>query len=255
MKAKQPTSGGGRRGSTPRGAGRFATTHWSVVQAAGDTWSPQHQQALGTLCQTYWYPLYAYVRRQGYDTHQAEDYTQAFFTRMLEKHGLGVADPKRGKFRSFLLSALKHFLANELDRMHAKKRGGDRKILSLDIGDAERRYEVEAAPQVSADKLFDRSWALTVLQRAMDRLQSEQQKRDKQELFEQLKVYLTAEKGSVPHAEMAEKLNMTPTAVRVAVHRLRKRYRELLRQEISQTVVDKHQVNEEIRDLFKALAR
>jgi RNA polymerase sigma-70 factor (ECF subfamily) len=226
-----------------------------VVQAAGDTWSPQHQQALGTLCQTYWYPLYAYVRRQGYDTHQAEDYTQAFFTRMLEKHGLGVADPKRGKFRSFLLSALKHFLANELDRAHAKKRGGDRKILSLDIGDAERRYEVEATPQVSAEKLFDRSWALTVLQRAMDRLQSEQQERDKQELFEQLKVYLTAEKGSVPHAEMAEKLNMTPTAVRVAVHRLRKRYRELLREEISQTVVDKHQVNEEIRDLFKALAR
>jgi len=234
-------------------AGRFATTHWSVVMAAGRPKSASYQQALETLCKTYWFPLYAYLRRHGCDSNQAEDYTQAFFAGLLAKGGLRLADPKRGKFRSFLLASLKHFLSNERARARAKKRGGGRKVLSLDIQNAESQYALEPRDELSPEKLFERSWALTVLDRTMARLQAEAISTNKQKLFDHLKVYLTAEKSSVPYRDAAAELDMAESAVRVAVHRLRRRYRELLRDEIAQTVTSDDQIEEEIRDLFAAL--
>lgn len=240
---------------TPSGAGRFATTHWSVVLTAGSPSSPNYKQALSNLCQTYWFPLYAYLRRQGHDTHQAKDYTQAFFASLLEKRGLRLADPKRGKFRSFLLTALKHFVANERDRAQAQKRGGGRKVLSLTFENAENQYALEPAHQLSPEKLFERSWALTVLERTMTRLQAESAGAKKRKAFNLLKVYLTAETGSIPYRDVAAELDMTEGAVKVAVHRLRRRYRELLRDEIAQTVTAEDEIDEEIRDLFAALAR
>ena len=234
-------------------AGRFATTHWSVVMAAGRPKSASYQQALETLCKTYWFPLYAYLRRHGCDSNQAEDYTQAFFAGLLAKGGLRLADPKRGKFRSFLLASLKHFLSNERARARAKKRGGGRKVLSLDIQNAESQYALEPRDELSPEKLFERSWALTVLDRTMARLQAEAISTNKQKLFDHLKVYLTAEKSSVPYRDAAAELDIAEGAVRVAVHRLRRRYRELLRDEIAQTVTSDDQIDEEIRDLFAAL--
>jgi len=239
--------------STPSGAGRFATTHWSVILAASDSASTQHEPALSTLCQTYWFPLYAYLRRRGFDTHQAEDYTQGFFAGILERKGLQKADPKYGKFRSFLLASLKNFLADEWDRAQAQKRGGNKKVLSLDFDTAANRYDREPAHHMSPEKLFERSWALTVLTRAMDRLKAESAASDKQQLFDCLKVYLAAEKEAVPYRAVAEELKMTEGVVKVTVHRLRRRYRELVRDEIAQTVATEAQVDEEIRDLFAAL--
>jgi RNA polymerase sigma factor (sigma-70 family) len=241
--------------SARRGPSRFATTHWSVVLAAGRPGTTDYEDALETLCQTYWFPLYAYLRRHGYNADMAEEYTQAFFAGLLAKRGLRLADPKRGKFRSFLLSALKHFVANEHARATAQKRGGGRKLLSLNLQDAENRYALEPSDELSPEKLFERSWALTVLERTMDQLQSEAADADKQKQFNCLKVYLTAEKSSVPYEKMAAELQMTEGTVRVAVHRLRRRYRDLLRDEIAQTVTNESQIDEEIRDLFTALAR
>jgi RNA polymerase sigma-70 factor (ECF subfamily) len=239
--------------SAPSGASRFATTHWSVVLSASQPESERYQQALETLCRTYWFPLYAYLRRQGCNTHEAEDHIQAFFACLLEKRGLRLADPKRGRFRSFLLTALKHFLANERARAKAQKRGGGRKFLSLDLENAESQYIREPRDELSPEKLFKRSWALAVLDRTMARLQAEAAAK-KQKLFDDLKVYLTAEKSTVPYHQVATKLNLTEGAVKVAVHRLRRRYRDVLRDEIAQTVTTEEQINEEIRDLFAALA-
>ncbi|HCO92624.1 MAG TPA: RNA polymerase subunit sigma-24 [Phycisphaerales bacterium] len=240
--------------STPSGAGQFATTHWSVILAASDSAAALHEPALSTLCRTYWFPLYAYLRRRGYDTHQAEDYTQGFFAGILERKGLKRADPKYGKFRSFLLASLKNFLADEWDRSHAQKRGGDKKVLSLDFDAAASRYNRVPAHELSPEKLFERSWALTVLNRAMDRLKAESTASDKKQLFDRLKVYLAGERDTDSYREVAGELNMTEGAVKVAVHRLRRRYRELVRDEIAQTVATEAQVDEEIRDLFAALA-
>jgi RNA polymerase sigma factor (sigma-70 family) len=236
------------------GQARFTTTHWSVVLAAGRPGTTDYELALETLCQTYWFPLYAYLRRHGYDSDMAEEHTQAFFAGLLAKHGLCLADPKRGKFRSFLLVALKHFLANERARATAQKRGGGRKILSLNLEDAENRYALEPSVELSPEKVFERSWALTVLERTMARLKSEADNAKKQKQFDCLKVYLTAEKDSVPYEKVATELQITEGAVRVAVHRLRRRYRDLLRDEIAQTVTNENQIDEEIRDLFAALA-
>jgi len=235
-------------------AARFATTHWSVVAAAGRPASPDYRQAMETLLRTYWFPLYAYLRRNGHNANEAADYTQAFFTRMLEKQYLKSVAPKPGKFRSFLLTALKHFLANERDRANAKKRGGGRKILSLDFQSAESQYALEPADRLTPEKLFEKSWALTVLERTMTQLEAELAAKNKQKLFDHLKVYLAAEPGSVPYRDMAAKLNMTETAVKTTVHRLRKRCRQLLRNEIAQTVAAESQIDDEIRGLFAALA-
>jgi RNA polymerase sigma-70 factor (ECF subfamily) len=224
------------------------------VLAAGKSSSPNQKQALEILCQRYWFPLYAYMRQRGYNTHQAEDYTQAFFTHILEKHDLQAADPKYGKFRSFLLIRLKYFLSDERDRAKAKKRGGGRKIFSLGFQNAEDQYALEPADQLSPEKLFEKSWALTVLERTMDRLENEMTKKDKKKLFEHLKVYLTTEKDVIPYKNMAKELKMAEGSVRVAVHRLRRRYRKLLRDEIAQTVTAEDQIDEEMGHLFAALA-
>ena len=248
MPDKAPSS------SIPGGTSRFATTHWSVVLAAGSASSPDYQRALSTLCQTYWYPLYAYLRRQGHDSHQAEDYTQAFFAQMLEKGYLSRVEPQPGKFRSFLLTALRHFLADQRDRARAVKRGGDKEPLPLNFQTAEGRYTLEPANDLSPEKVFERSWALTLLEKTMDRLEAELAGMNKAELFDSLKVYLCGHAASVPYRDVAAELNMTEGAVKVTVYRLRRRYREMLRDEIAQTVSSPEQIEEEIRDLFAALA-
>ena len=232
----------------------FATTHWSVILAAGNQSSPDYTRALSALCWTYWYPLYAYLRRRGYYRHQAEDYTQSFFAGLLERQSIRKADPKQGKFRSFLLASLKNFLADEYDRVKAQKRGGGIKVYSLDIEDAETRYSREPVDDLTPEKLFERYWALEVLKQAMARLKAEYVTANKIELFNYLKTYLTAQQDSIPYRDAADRLNMTEGAVRVAVHRLKQRYRELVRQEIAQTVTSPDQVDEEINELFAALA-
>ena len=247
-------SGDNDMSSTPTGTSRFATTHWSVVLAAGSPESTRYKEALETLCRTYWFPLYAYLRRRGCNAHQAEDHVQGFFTYLLEKPSLHRVDPQFGKFRSFLLATLKHFLTDERDRIQAQKRGGGHKVLSLDFETAESQYAIEPAHNLSADKIFERHWALTVLKRTMDRLKAELTSENKQNLFIILRIYLTQEESSVPYRDVATKLGMTEGAMKGAVYRLRKRYRELLFEEIAQTVATKDQVDQEISDLFAAVA-
>jgi RNA polymerase sigma factor (sigma-70 family) len=234
--------------------GRFATTHWSVVRAAAAPDATDCTKALETLCQTYWFPLYAYLRRQGHNSDSAEEYTQAFFAQLLDKKGLRLADPKKGKFRSFLLAALKHFLANQRKRARARKRGGGRKIFPLDFQNAETQFTMEPADHLSPEKLFERAWALTILERTMERLRNESATAGKQGLFDSLKIYLTTDKAAVPYKQVAQKLQMSQPAVRVAVHRLKRRYRDILRSEIADTVTTEKEIDQEIRDLFAALA-
>ena len=234
---------------------RFATTRWSVVMAAGKSSSANQKQALETLCQSYWFPLYAFLRRRGYESHQAEDFTQAFFAYILEREDLRSADPKYGKFRSFLLVRLKSFVSDETDRARAQKRGGGKKIISLSLENAEGQYALEPADQLSPEKLFEKSWAMTVLERTMDRLETDMANKKKQKLFEHLKVYLTTEKDVIPYQNMTTELDMTEGSIRVAVHRLRRQYRKLLRDEIAQTVADEDQIDEEMGCLFAALAQ
>jgi RNA polymerase sigma-70 factor (ECF subfamily) len=243
-----------KQGNSTPGQSMFATTHWSVILAAGNQSSPDYTRALSTLCETYWFPLYAYLRRRGYNRQQAEDYTQSFFASLLERQSIGKADPEKGKFRSFLLASLKHFLADEYDRTEAQKRGGGRKSLSLDIEDGETRYSREPVDTLSPEKLFERYWAQMVLKQAMARLKAEYVNADKQQLFEHLKAYLTMEPGSMSYHSVAARLNMTEGAVKVAVYRLRQRYGELVREEIAQTVTTTEQIEDEIRELYSALA-
>lgn len=209
--------------------------------------------ALEQLCRTYWYPLYAYVRRQGHSREDAEDLTQGFFARLLEKNFLEGITTDKGRFRAFLLVALKRFLANEWDRANRQKRGGGAIPLSLDWEDAETRYQINPADDLSPDKLYDRSWAIVMLEQVIARLSEESAANDKAGLFEQLKPFLMAERNETPYAEAATKLKMTEGAVRVAVHRLRKRFRELLREEISRTLADPAHADEELQALFSAL--
>lgn len=234
---------------------RFMTTRWSVVQAAADTQHSQCRQALETLCQGYWFPVYAYLRRCGHTRDAAEDYTQGFFARLLEKDGLRLADPARGRFRSFLLTALKYFIANEEDRKRALKRGGGRTVLSLDLAQAEGRYAIQPAQAASPERVYERAWALTILDHAMTQLREECANRGKGKLFDCLKAHMTADRARVPYQAAAQRLGMTESAVKVAVHRLRRRYREILREAIAQTVSDESQIDAEIGDLFAALAR
>ena len=226
-------------------AGRFAATRWTVVLAARRETSPQARVALEELCRQYWYPLYAYVRRSGYESHEAEDLTQEFFVRLLAKNYLAEVDPEKGKFRSFLLASLKHFLANEWDKARAQKRGGGRTFVSLD---AETRYRQEPVDELTADKLLDRQWALALLEQVLGRLEAETDPKQ----FAALKPFLTAEKEAIPYANVAGQLETSEGAVKVVVHRLRQRYRKLLREEIAHTVASPAEVDEEIRHLFAA---
>jgi RNA polymerase sigma-70 factor (ECF subfamily) len=222
------------------------------MQAGTD--SPSARQALETLCRNYWYPLYAYVRRQGHGPHDAQDLTQAFFARLLEKNYLADVQREKGRFRSFLLASLKHFLANEWDRERALKRGGGQRLIALDDDSAESRYKLEPKDDLSADKIYERRWALTLLDQVLSRLRSEFEADGKLQEFEVLKQYLSAGRTSVSYALAAERLGTTEGAVKVAVHRLRKRYRELLRAEIGQTVATASEIEAEIRYLFAALS-
>jgi RNA polymerase sigma factor (sigma-70 family) len=232
----------------------FATTHWTVVLAAGRRHEPQADRALEQLCQTYWFPLYAYVRRRGHDKANAEDLVQAFFARFLAKNYLEGLSAERGRFRAFLLASLKHFLANEWDKSQRQKRGGGVTHLSLDWQTADTKFQVAATNEPSPDQAFDREWALALLCKVIERLQAECVADGKAKLFEQLKVFLAEGKGETAQSEVAKALGMEEGAVRVAVHRLRKRYRQLLRDEIASTLSDPAMVDEEMRALFGAFA-
>lgn len=235
-------------------AGVFVTTHWTEVLNASGGSSPQAAAALETLCQKYWYPLYAFIRREGHNSHDAQDLTQAFFAKFLEKNFLAEVHPSRGKFRSFLLAALKHFLANEWDRAKAKKRGGEFTVISWDEQNAEARYSQEPAAELNAEKIYDRRWALTILDQALARLQKESEAGGKADQFEALKPLLMLSGEGASHAEIAQKLNMNLGALKVAAHRLRKRFRALLREEIAQTVSQPEEVEDELRYLVSVLS-
>ncbi len=221
---------------------------------AGQKSSPHSDQALAELCQTYWYPLYAYVRRQGKTKEDAEDLVQAFFARFLERNYLEGLAVERGKFRAFLPASLKNFLANEWDRSQRQKRGGGVEHLSLNWQDADDRFQLDPPDPASPDRTFDREWAMALLERVVGRLREECVTDGKARLFEQAKGFLMVGQEVIPYAHAAAELGIDEGAVRVAVHRLRKRYRELLRDEIAQTLDDPAQVAEELRSLQVALA-
>jgi RNA polymerase sigma-70 factor (ECF subfamily) len=229
----------------------FATTHWSLVLAAGGE-SPAAREALAELCRLYWYPLYAYIRRHGHDADEAQDLTQEFFALLLARDDLAGLDPARGRFRAFLLGACRHFLANQRDRAQALKRGGGRRPLSLDLTGADGRYAAEPSHEQPPERLFERRWALTLLDQVMQRLRRYYEAAGQSALFERLKGTLTGDaEGS--YAETAAALDMTEGAVKVAAHRMRQRYRDLLREEIARTVADPAEVDDEVRTLFRAL--
>ncbi len=230
----------------------FATTRWSLVLAAGQRCSPEGEQALADLCRRYWYPLYAFVRRRVGDEHQARDLTQEFFARLLEKNLLAAAEPERGRFRAFLLTTARNFLVNEWEKSQAAKRGGGWTALPLDFAWGETRYQREPADPWTAEKLYERQWTLLLLEQVCARLRAHYEAEGKGELFERLKGYLVGEAGP-SYAEVGQALGMREGAVKVAVHRLRERYRELVRAEVAQTVADEGDIDEEIRALFRSL--
>ena len=231
----------------------FFTTHWSVVLAAGRSDTPRARAALGWLCETYWYPLYAFVRRSGYDPHDAKDLTQEFFARLLEHNWLSQANQHRGRFRSFLLAAMKHFLANEWNKARTRKRGGQVFLLSLDDDSAEHRYAEEPHADTTPENLFERRWALGLLEGVLGRLEAEYRREGKEVLFAALSGSLTMQRSLLPYSTLASQLGMEEGAVRVAVHRLRQRYRLLLRQEVANTVAVPEEIDEEMRHLFQVL--
>lgn len=240
--------------SRPAADAAFLTTRWSMVLTAGDDQSPEAARALEALCQAYWYPLFAYVRRTGRPAADAEDLTQGFFEKLLEKGWLADADRERGRFRSFLLGSIKHFLANEWDKAHARKRGGRHQIVSLDAQTAEARLTQEPVDEASPDRAFDRRWALALLETVLNRLREEYDGAGKGGLFEHLKGTLEVGRPEVPYPELADKLKMNEGAIRVAAHRFRRRYRELLRQEIAHTVASEREIDDELRQLLDALS-
>jgi RNA polymerase sigma factor (sigma-70 family) len=232
-------------------AGRFTTTSWSLVFAAGHT-GPQSDAALASLCETYWHPVYAYLRRAGHNMADAQDLTQAFFARLLEKHWLEAATPDRGRFRSFLLASLKHFVANERDRGQALKRGGG---LSppVPLESLEERYRLEPRDDSTPETIYDRQWALTVFDRAAGRLHHELAKAGKSSLFEVLKSYVTDDDETERYRETAARLGMSEGAVKVTVHRLRRRFRDLVREEVAGSVRTPDEIDDEVRHLKTAL--
>jgi RNA polymerase sigma-70 factor (ECF subfamily) len=232
----------------------FATTHWSVVLNAGQAASPQAITALEQLCRTYWYPLYAFVRRKGHSPHDAQDLTQAFFARLLEKNYLAQADRERGRFRTFLLAALTHFLADEWDKAQRLKRGGGREIVSFDAVSAEERYQMEPLEHLDAAKLYERRWVTTLFEKVLARLEQEFRDSGKGKLFDQLKGSLLAEQAGPSYGELSAPLGLTEDAVKQAVHRMRRRYRELFREEIAQTVAGPREVEDELRHIFAVLS-
>lgn len=248
-----PVPTGSDPARVPRHA-RFATTHWSMVLRAGRADDTDARDALARLCRTYWFPLYAYVRRRGYGAHDAQDLTQEFFARVLAQGTLGRADPARGRFRTFILTALGRFLADEWDKLRAQKRGGGREPLSLDFAAGEQRFAQEPVDGAAApDRAFDRHWALALLETVLRRLESDYAAEGRGALFAALKPTLIGGAESQRYAELAHQLGASEGAVKVAVHRLRKRYRERLQAEIDDTVSTPEEAAEELRELFRAL--
>ena len=231
----------------------FNTTRWSLVVAAAKTPSPQARAALEELCGSYWYAVYAFIRRRGKQADDAQDLTQEFFARLLEKDYLEAVDKERGRFRTFLLTAVSHFLSHERERALAQKRGGGQTVLSLDFERGEERYQHEPADHWTAERIFDRRWALTLLDQAVFTLKQEFAESEKAPLFEELKVFLTGDSGAPTYEVAAAKLQMSPGAVKVAVHRLRQKYRETLRQHIAQTVAAEEDIDNELQVLLSAL--
>jgi len=237
--------------STPHSP-QFATTHWSLVASASRQ-EPAARAALAELCERYWYPLYAFVRRRGHESEEAADLTQEFFVRLLESNDLASVDPTRGRFRSFLLAAMTHFIANHWRAERAQKRGGGRVVsLELNFADGESQYRQEPAHQETAERTYERRWALSVLQLALGQLQAEMETAGKGEQFAALRVFLD-DSQTASYETAATKLGMTEVAVRVAVHRLKEKYRRHLRAQVSQTVTSGQDVDEEIRELLSAL--
>lgn len=243
-----------RDGLPPPAVGStFPTTWWTLVIAAADSGRPEARSALESLCETYWYPLYAYVRRRGYPADQAQDLTQEFFVRVMEGRYLDRADREKGRFRAFILTSLKFFLSDESDRSRAQKRGGGR-LLSFEMSSGEARYQREPAHDETPERIFERRWALSVLERVVDRLRSEFVQHGRVEHFDRLKSFLLAQ-SDTSYAALAAEMGKSEGALKVAVHRLRKRYRDLFRQEIAETLADGEDVESEIRHLASALTR
>ena len=238
---------------TLSGRSQFPATRWTLVVAAGDPHRKEAQSALTSLCENYWYPLYAYLRWRGYPADQAQDLTQEFFIRVLEGRYLDRADPEKGRFRCFLLTSLKFFVADEKDRQRAHKRGGGM-IVPLEFCSGEDRYQHEPVHHETPDRIFERRWALSVLERVVERLRNEFVQHGRPEHFEQLKVFLLGQ-SDAPYAALAREMNTSEGALKVAIHRLRKRYRELFRQEIADTVADPTEVEAELRFLAAVLTR
>jgi RNA polymerase sigma-70 factor (ECF subfamily) len=241
-------------GSRPPRAGPFMTTRWSLVLAAGQATNARSAEALASLCEMYWYPVYAFIRRQGYRAEEGTELAQEFFARVLEKNYLHDVDPTRGRFRAFLCASIRHFLSNERDRARTLKRGGLRPPISLDVEVAEGRYQLEPRDDLTPERLFDRRWALAVIERALLRLREEQASAGKLEAFDRLTGYLTGDDAAQPYAAVAKALGTTEGAVKVAVHRLRRRFRDALVEEIAETVSSPAEINAEIEYLLKAVS-
>ena len=235
------------------GSSDFPTTRWTLVVAAADPQRKEARSALVSLCESYWYPLYAYLRRRGYRADQAQDLTQEFFIRVLEGRYLDRADREKGRFRAFILTSLKFFVADEEDRGRAQKRGGGA-VLSLEISSGEDRYQREPGHDETPERIFERRWALSVLDRVVERLRNEFVQHGRPEHFERLKMFLLGQ-SDAPYAALAREMNTSEGALKVAIHRLRKRYRDLFRQEIADTVADPAEVESELRYLAAVLTR
>jgi len=239
----------------PGRSSSFKTTHWSLVQAAAASPTRDSQEALTDLCQTYWRPVYAFIRREGSDRDQSLDLTQGFFTLLLEKNYLMAADPQRGKFRSFLLTAVKHFLAHEWEREHAQKRGGFHVHISVDPVNAETWCVPAVVQEETPERLFERQWAVSLLGGVLDKLRAEFAIEGKADRFESLVGFLDQESDTASYKELAEQMDLSPGALRMLVLRLRRRYRRVLREEIAQTVASPEEIDEEIRFLLSALRK
>lgn len=247
-------NGGLSQPESARSPGYFVTTRWTQVVKAGRSDTPNARAALEQLCQAYWYPLYAHVRRRGHSVEDAQDLTQEFFARLLERHWLAQADESKGRFRTFLLTALERFLANEWDKARALKRGGGRQVVPVQLDTAETRYGVEPADQRTPEQAFEYRWAVTLLEEALEQLEADFQREGEPGLFAALKPCLVGDRASQPYAELAARLGMTESAVKVAVHRLRQQYRARLRAEVASTVLAPDDVDAEMRHLFNVLA-
>jgi len=242
-------------GPLAEGAASFHTTRWTIVMSAAQSQAPGAESALAQLCRTYWYPLYIFTRRRGYSPDDAQDFTQSFFLHLLEHRALAGVDRLKGKFRSFLLASFQNHLSDQADRARRLKRGGDKEFVQLDVEEAEKRYRLEPFECLTAEKMFDARWAMTLLAEALNRLQQEYATEGKTSICDALKVFLDPVNSRAPpsYQEVANRLQVSTGAVKTLIHRLRKRYTALLREEVGRTVSDPAEIDEEIHALCEAL--